>query len=76
MTDTEKWHPQLWALSQGFLVVDPDGWRSAGREFADHVTRHEFNLLAGRSTITENLTPGMITRYLHPLFGCMSNVRV
>ncbi|MFE5290126.1 hypothetical protein ACFRAQ_34605 [Nocardia sp. NPDC056611] len=47
---TIKAHPQMWAISKGFLICDPDGWRNAYKRFDDLVTEDEFNKLRAGCT--------------------------
>lgn len=46
-----KYHPQVWALRRGYVIMDPDGWRVDDKSFDEPVTEEEFNQRVGVSTI-------------------------
>lgn len=43
--------PEEWAAEDGIMIHDPDGWRNAGKDFREPVTRAEFDELLPPCTI-------------------------
>lgn len=48
----ETRHPEDWEPVVGQWIVDPDGWRNAGKPWNDHVTLEEFKQLSQGCTVS------------------------
>lgn len=44
--------PIEWAQLKRLVILDPDGWRLDGKALNEPIDEEEFDLRAGRSTIT------------------------
>jgi hypothetical protein len=40
-----------WAHERGIEIIDPDGWRSDGRDLNDHITKEDFEARIAISTV-------------------------
>jgi hypothetical protein len=53
----ETRHPEDWEPIVGYWIVDPDGWRNAGKSWDAHVTLAEFEKLSIGCTISPDPIP-------------------
>lgn len=49
--------PDEWCRELNAKVLDPDGWRNAGRKWEDPVSREQFDALLAGSTIDSSGYP-------------------
>jgi hypothetical protein len=49
--DDEKRPAGEWCRISGIKMLNPDGWRIAGRTWFESITRSEFDRMASTSTI-------------------------